>query len=330
MSTDAAGLDGRGEVGYSDALASVLPVGSEDVRDQPKKRKMGGAERLRLKKLAENGNASPLTGADDAAPPPYEYREHALIVAPGLSWEAWTSIWATVDRIHKSSSFYVGDALLAGQREFGERFSQVVDVKYLEPQRGAMWVCSKIEPSRRREDLSFSFHRELAAMDPEEQDRWIREAEPRCTVARLKELMATAKRRANGGPPVTEQPPPLEPDPFLVEQTDTFGDAQDVTGEPLQRREAPEASEIPPTPLRPSPGDAADEIRALIEAVRRLAPSLSPDWRTESTIRAPDTRGYTVRFAKGNQIAVGEGPSLPAALVDAALAAMISDLEVTG
>jgi hypothetical protein len=99
-------------------------------------------------------------------PPAWEYLPCALIVVHGIAWEEWVSLWNTVEQLDKSSKWYVGDALLAGQREFNERFSQVVDAQYIHQQRGALWVSSRIPPAERREGLSWSVHREAASLSP--------------------------------------------------------------------------------------------------------------------------------------------------------------------
>ena len=39
-----------------------------------------------------------------------------------------------------------------------------------------VYVASKIEPGRRREQLSWSHHAELAALEPADQDRWLDQA----------------------------------------------------------------------------------------------------------------------------------------------------------
>jgi hypothetical protein len=269
----------------------------------------------------------------DDLPPPYEYRTHALLVRPGIGWDDWVGLWSSTERMQKSSAFWVGDALLAGRAEFGERFAQVIDPKYIEQQRGPMWVCERIPPPRRRESLSYSLHREIAALSAEVQDRWLDKAEAGSwTVRQLKEALeverqARAAYPSNGTPP---SPTPTEAGSTWNEPADdepTFGTVEEVTGEPLERDGIADVPEPAAEPFRaPAPvgGDGADYIRALIAAVRQLAPDLSADWKFGAIV---DDRGQaTVKLTKGQQLAIGIAPSLPAALVEAALSAMLSDM----
>lgn len=210
---------------------------------------------------------------DDAPPPAWEWREHALIVLPGLSWNEWTSLWSTVERIHKSSSFYTGDALNYGLQMFGEQFSEVVDEKYIHQQHGPMWVCSKIPPSRRRPNLSYSLHRETAALDEADQIRWLDRAEAdRWTVKELKEAMAEERARqpgTNGGPHIHEPPADPEDDPPLPLDDDPPEFRPEVPQSTLVKR-APPADEAETS----GAGYTASEIRQLIAGTREVDAAL--------------------------------------------------------
>src|SRR4030042_3269726 len=47
--------------------------------------------------------------------------------------------------------------------------------------RNAAWVASRIESSRRREDLGWSCHAEVAPLEPADQDRWLDRALAVCS-----------------------------------------------------------------------------------------------------------------------------------------------------
>lgn len=293
-------------------------------------------------------------------PRAWEYREHSLIVLPGLSWDEWTTLWSTVDQTNRSAQFWAGDALLAGRDAFGERFAQVVDPKYINQQRGAMWVCSRIEPSRRKANLSYSLHRELASLEPAEQDRWLAlAAADTWTVKDLKEAMA---RRGNGGPPLSDAP---DSDRSTWNDDPTFGTPEEIDGRPVLV--ALNGAETPVPPVVAWTDDPA-ALRALIDTVRRLGNDIAlgradagevtaAEWQImgalkteglntltsyESAIRAiPDAwrgkitiefneqvfggRRHTVTLMReGKQIAVGIAPTLPCAITEAALSAILS------
>ena len=73
----------------------------------------------------------------------------------------------------------VSDWLNYGEREYGETYSQAFEATDYDYQtlRNAAWVSSSIEPSRRREVLSWSHHAEVAALEQDEQDYWLDTAE---------------------------------------------------------------------------------------------------------------------------------------------------------
>lgn len=214
-------------------------------------------------------------------PPAWEYRPHALIVLPGVSWEEWTTLWSAIERSHKSVAFWVGDALNIGSSSFGERFSQVVDPKYIHQQRGPMWVCSRIEPGRRKSNCSYSLHREIASLEPKEQDKWLELAsEGSWTVKDLKEEIEAEKARArqSNSPPVANEEDEMPPGSTWNGDS-TFDSAEDIAGEPFQLNghdaTAPEAGEGAADTPQPEPttsaSPSAEEIRSCIAAVRKIA-----------------------------------------------------------
>jgi len=144
-------------------------------------------------------------------PPAWEFLPLALIVVPGIGWEEWTQLWSITSNIDKNSKFYLGDAMVAGHREFGERFAQVVEAKYIHQQRGAMWVASRIPADERRDTdlVSWSAHREVAALDdPKHRKKILDLAEKNgWTTAEVKAAIwrlfpeAKAKQGRRGRPP---------------------------------------------------------------------------------------------------------------------------------
>ncbi len=283
---------------------------------------------------------------DDSAdsPPVVELRPTCLILLPGLTWDEWLGAWQSLDQTNRSLPWLTGDALLYSQQNFGEQWSQAVDAQYAEQYIRYLRVSTLIPPAERRENFSWSAHRELAALAPAERAEILdlaeaqgwRSREIRDEVQRRKAL-----RKGNGGPPLDEPPLPLEQEQNSTwngpDDGDTFGSVEDVEGEPtwteegIARADAIAAGLIERlAPTRPNgisappQCDRADDIRAIIAAVRRLAPDLSDAWRMENF--RIEGRESTVKLVRGDQLAVGIGPSLPCALVEAALSALLSDL----
>lgn len=96
-----------------------------------------------------------------------------------LTYDVWAEVGQTLRDFHRCSLWWLGDWLNYGERKYGETYSQAIDETEYDYQTLAncAWICTAIEFSRRRETLSFSSHADVAAMKPEDQDRWLDRAE---------------------------------------------------------------------------------------------------------------------------------------------------------
>lgn len=292
-----------------------------------------------------------------------EYRERMLIVLPGLTWEEWQTMWNTIETQYKNVNWWVGDALVAGQREFGEQFAQVVDPKYIHQQTGPMWVSSRIPPAERREGLSWSAHRAAANCSPEERreifDLAVANGWGAREVADEKRRRDDARRHNVG--------------PVIADDLSTWKEpeAEDAPPEDAVERAAPVAQEAPEPSegheTTPTPDiDAlpfAEALRAALGQVRKLAPEIDdasssaiadlsnqcrrlleippgiqPLLLDPLTIVEHRPHGWhvavadasdgnwSVEFHKGNQRGIGYLPHLGAAMLEALLSATLSDM----
>lgn len=95
----------------------------------------------------------------------WEVRPRCLVVVPGLSFEEFAEgPWASVKGTHESSNWWMGDALVYLD-QFEGQGSQLLD-ESLTPARMAQlkWLAEAIPPARRRDDCSWTVHREVAAL----------------------------------------------------------------------------------------------------------------------------------------------------------------------
>lgn len=99
----------------------------------------------------------------------------SLTLPEGLSFADWEQAGALLQRIEGAVRWWVGDWLNFGERRYGEAYSQAILETGLAERSitNAQWVAGKIEPTRRRVDLSWSHHSEVAALEPAEQDRML-------------------------------------------------------------------------------------------------------------------------------------------------------------
>jgi DNA methylase len=111
---------------------------------------------------------------------PGEISATALVLDRSLSFEQWEAVGRTFDNIGGGLLWWIGDWLNYGEKNYGETYSQALDFTNYEYQTlmDARWVAGKVEISRRRENLPWSHHKEIAALPPAEQDEWLDEAEP--------------------------------------------------------------------------------------------------------------------------------------------------------
>lgn len=95
---------------------------------------------------------------------------------PDLPYEDFEDLLSFLGSLGKSYSWWVGDSLLAGEGMYGEKIAQAADLLDLSPQTLAnrMSICSRIPRSRRRSDVPFSLHAEIAYLPPKEQAEWLK------------------------------------------------------------------------------------------------------------------------------------------------------------
>lgn len=128
----------------------------------------------------------------------------SLTILPGLTWEEWAEKWAAVDQTSRALKWWIGDALAYAEDNFPDRWTQAVDAEYAEQHRGAMWVSRRIPPHERIETLSWSAHREAAALDPEVRREVLALAVEQGWGARQ---IAEERKRRQPGCSTVEQPP---------------------------------------------------------------------------------------------------------------------------
>lgn len=95
-------------------------------------------------------------------------------------YEVWAAAVKRLKSAEKAIQWWLGDALRFGERKYGEMYSQALeesDYSY-GALRDVAWVAGRFELSRRRDNLPWSHHREVAALEPEEQEALLDQAVP--------------------------------------------------------------------------------------------------------------------------------------------------------
>lgn len=132
----------------------------------------------------------------------------SLTLTSDVPWDRYYALMGYFGRVKDTCSFYIGDGLLHGERVWGEMYAQAEEATGLAP--GTLQnytsVCNRVAPDRRRLELKFSHHYEVAALDPDEQVVWLtRAVDEGLSSRKLRELISEAK----GG--AAPEPEPAEP-----------------------------------------------------------------------------------------------------------------------
>jgi hypothetical protein len=112
-------------------------------------------------------------------PPSIEVTKSGLLFSSGPSLDAWEAIGKQLLSISDSVTWWIADWLAFGEAAFKDRYFEAIrktDLSY-QTLRNYVWVARRFELHRRRDCLSFGHHAEVAALDPPEQDYWLRKAE---------------------------------------------------------------------------------------------------------------------------------------------------------
>jgi hypothetical protein len=117
-----------------------------------------------------------------------------------LPYDEWLRQGSRLGVAGRNASWWVGDWLQYGTHRYGRNYAAAARVTGYDRQTlmNLVYVATRFEVSRRREDLSWSHHAELAALELEEQEYWLdRAGEDALSVRDLREeLRAGLPERA--------------------------------------------------------------------------------------------------------------------------------------
>lgn len=110
----------------------------------------------------------------------------------GLPFDEWMQRGESLALRQKAAQWHIGDFLCYGHTRYGEQYAQAEAVLNLRPSTlgGYEWVASRIEPTRRREDVDWTLHRMVAKYEPAVQDELLAQAaEAGWTVGQMREAL---------------------------------------------------------------------------------------------------------------------------------------------
>ena len=90
------------------------------------------------------------------------------------------SVGEFITKVQKGAEWWIADWLAYGETraDWKEKLSQVVDAGLIKEKtaRNIKYIGENIAPSRRRDDVDFSVHAEVASLSPKEQEKWLEKA----------------------------------------------------------------------------------------------------------------------------------------------------------
>jgi hypothetical protein len=139
-------------------------------------------------------------GRGNSSPQP-ELTRVGWLADTELSYEDWLRQGSRLGLAGRNAAWWVGDWVRYGTARYGSKYTAAARTTGYDRQTlmNMVYVATRYEVSRRRENLSWSHHAELAALHVEDQERWLdRASADRLTVRDLRELRVSIKSSAGG------------------------------------------------------------------------------------------------------------------------------------
>jgi hypothetical protein len=129
--------------------------------------------------------------------PQAELSPVSWIAGAELAYDEWLHQGARLGLAGRSAGWWIGDWVRYGTARYGSKYAAAARVTGYDRQTmmNMVYVATRFEFSRRRENLSWSHHAELAAMDIDEQERWLNRAiTERLSVRDLRDLLVATRQ----------------------------------------------------------------------------------------------------------------------------------------
>jgi hypothetical protein len=101
-----------------------------------------------------------------------------LLSRPDLPFDQFEALCVLLGRMHEAVRFAIGDAILLGEKLYREQAYQAIEQIGLSEKGRLEYVrvAEKVPRSVRRPDVSWSHHRAVATLPPNEQKLWLERA----------------------------------------------------------------------------------------------------------------------------------------------------------
>jgi len=146
-----------------------------------------------MSSLAQSQKAIPSISAG-----PFTATPTGLVVQDeNVPYEVWEAYGDGLRRVEGALQWVIGDWLNFGERKYGETYARALELwpeMSYQTLKACRWVAERVEMVRRRTNLSWSHHRDVAALPADEQEKWLTRAELHgWSHKELRKQMAAAK-----------------------------------------------------------------------------------------------------------------------------------------
>jgi len=108
---------------------------------------------------------------------PFKATTTGLVVTEDdVPYELWEAYGGAIRRVEGAVQWIIGDWLNYGERKYGEMYAQGLEPCEYDLLAKYKWVAGAVESCLRKQSLTWSHHKEVAKLEPEEQDYWLNEA----------------------------------------------------------------------------------------------------------------------------------------------------------
>lgn len=158
-------------------------------------------------------------GAGVATPPHKERAPSAFGSASSVAWlpgedldvQDWVLAGKRLGAMTRCSQWWLGDWIRYGTSRWGEKYREASRITGYDIQslRNIAWVAGRVEVSRRRDNLTWSHHAEISALEHDAQDTWLDLASSeKMSVADLRTALRGSRREGEAAALATASDPP--------------------------------------------------------------------------------------------------------------------------
>jgi hypothetical protein len=116
----------------------------------------------------------------------------SLTLPDDATFESCQNMLSAMQGLGNCTKWWIGDVLVHAERAFGEKYAQLLDASDFEygALRNICYTATQVAPSVRRKELTFWHHREVAALLPNDQRKFLKIAvDQKLSAAALRALI---------------------------------------------------------------------------------------------------------------------------------------------